>query len=534
MLILNTFKGRTIRAIIVRDMEEEDDSLFPFVTSSLKSPDNERAFISAEDRFSKAEEYLSGEYDIQDRLKGAHLIQSVLASLKDSSKLEGASVRLLRVIGSAINDNAFKVQQAGLYLCEQLAHYLGPQVQKLVPEITLLLVPKLGGKYVVRQALMKIYLCLMESLQPDLVLQPLLSAGLKHKLSKIREDTVNVVIVALLKYQRSKVNLLWIAQEVAPLLVDGKQRVRQAGLEVFALLANKLGKGNIQPLVSAVASVEKSQGREGGRGNVMAAFQARLSRKQLPYINEDGLVEHALPVVARVTSASKPHPQHSLSGADVEWILQGSASTNRSCSPVSHDQGGGASKGPSSIRPYQSAGTRNKLPWETEITNGVKKKSPSETGLSPKKALPPTVVRNSQEIRRQSLTNKKQTPNSYAELYRARMRRLNVSGSLHLQQPSFEPSVIPISDDWQPRDQLNQQPMYSVGEGYTSSLLQKLESGLSMPYRDWNSVPPYQNTAEDTSQIFSMTWPSPIIAKEPGSTGKCTYIRMYIYIHLHT
>jgi hypothetical protein len=56
--------------------------------------------------------------------------------------------------------------------------------------------------------------------------------------------------------------------------------------------------------------------------NLIAAIKARLSRKQLPVVSQDGHVEYALRIPSNSTS-----PNY-LFGADVEWIVAGSGSVS--------------------------------------------------------------------------------------------------------------------------------------------------------------------------------------------------------------
>ena len=104
--------------------------------------------------------------------------------------------------------------------------------------------------------------------------------------------------------------------------MDNKQRVRQASLEVFVLSVHSLGKGHLQLLVSAVASVEQSYfGKEPApvstteRGllfGVTAAFQAQLDRRLLAHLSNDNCSCHY------VTNSCGSVP---FSGADIYWIL---------------------------------------------------------------------------------------------------------------------------------------------------------------------------------------------------------------------
>ena len=117
-----------------------------------------------------------------------------------------------------------------------------------------------------------------------------------------------------------------------PTLVDPKRRVRQASQECVAILAAFMGPTKAAPLIRSIELLESHFERGTG---VLNAVQARLSRRQLPRITQDGLVEYSLQVPcsasiglqrSRGTSrrGRSESPVHAKKyGADIEWILAG-------------------------------------------------------------------------------------------------------------------------------------------------------------------------------------------------------------------
>ncbi|XP_077995867.1 TOG array regulator of axonemal microtubules protein 1-like [Glandiceps talaboti] len=217
---------------------------------------------------------------------------------------------------------------------------------------------------------MKVLMDLMQILTPKPVLN-LLSDCLQHRNSRVREEALNVVIASLLTFPSYDFDLGQLCQTIAHTLVDPKRRVRQASLEAFAVLAQAMGPGRLQPLVSAVDSVELSMEGDG----VMGAVQARLARRQLPRLNEDGMVEYSNPLPASATTRGSPP------SADIEWILAAAGGGSSSArdrhsdhsrelpQPMSARSTSGSSEntGPTPApRRYHSAGRnrKNKLPWE--------------------------------------------------------------------------------------------------------------------------------------------------------------------------
>jgi len=313
-------------------------------------------------------------------------ITEILKSVKeveDTSLLQANSEALLSVLTNCLNDSHFKIVLHAHEVLEEIISKIGPAVTQSLKPLVGCLVCKMGdNKFATKQASMKIFIQLMQLLKPHPVVSEVLACGLRHKISRVREEAINIVIASLLTFPRTEFDLLLLAKEIAPCLVDNKQRVRQASLEMFALLAHSLGKGHVQPLVSAVASVERSYyGKDGGKidngsslQGVMVAFQARLARRQLAHLNSDGLVVHAVSVTGS-SRGSVPY-----SGADVDWILAAGNSGINSCTPsavrrrssllseLQNDpSGANTSQGITpmlTFRPYRSAGKR--LPWEID------------------------------------------------------------------------------------------------------------------------------------------------------------------------
>ena len=439
-------------------------------------------------------ECLKSDSDVGTKLQALEELQTYVLQISNKPLLRKELERVLNIVECALNDTNFQILQGGLEILESLAQSLPVSLKSHLNVIVSMIVPKMGGKYVVRQSLTKISLALMECTGPNAVISELMSSGFKHKSSKVREDVINIIITTLLKYPRTEINLLDVAKRLAPSLVDGRQRVRQAALEAFAVLAHALGKGNVQPLVSAVASIEQSYCQEVRQDNkqcgLMAAFQARLSRHQLPSINSDGLVEHAVQVSIGLTSAGKAR---SVIGDDVDWILQGSVSTYPHQNSPTGD--GSGSRVASGVRPYQSA-TRNRLPWEKEHSDGSPQKSKKLASIppKPKKSLPPSFVSSGG-------SSKRSTTNSYAELHRARLRRMNIEQNQLRPNFKYPTSVVPLSNgeliDTTSTTHSSTSPSHFDMPATSGWLLSSLQ-GLSTP----------DNSSAHNSGL-SFTWPAP-------------------------
>ncbi|XP_078671437.1 TOG array regulator of axonemal microtubules protein 1-like isoform X2 [Branchiostoma floridae x Branchiostoma belcheri] len=310
------------------------------------------------------------------RAQGIEQLKNIMASLRDATPLLPQLLPFISFLCNLLDDVNFKITTVTLEIFGLLVDKLNLGVKPYLKPIVSALTKRLGDlKFVIKQENLRVLMQLMNILSPKPILSHLYE-GLDHKNSRVREETLNVIIASLLTFPTYEFDLGALCEIVAPTLADSKPRVRQAALEAFAVLAQSMGPGRLQPLVSAVDSVEL--GRDGD--GVMAAVQARLARRQLPRLGTDGLVEYATPppASARSRSSTGSATQGAHQGADTEWILnapgaQGGGSARDR--PESDDFLSRSTPGPlpsggiDGITPqprrYFSAGrARNKLPWE--------------------------------------------------------------------------------------------------------------------------------------------------------------------------
>ena len=261
----------------------------------------------------------------------------------------------LVVLKDLLNDSNFKVNLSCLQLFGAIIDKLGTEIEPVLDQLVNVLGSKLGdNKNVIKQTNMQVFKKLMQNVSPRKVLC-VLKGNIKHRNSRVREETLNVIIASLLTFPSNKFDLPQLTNDVAPALIDPKSRVRHAALEAFAVISQLLGRTNSQPLVFAVDNIELHMGGEG----VMAAVQARFARRQLPKLNSDGLVEYAVSLPS--TGSAKGNTNLSPRGADIEWILAGGVSSD--CPSSARSTPGINDPGVSSPRRHLSAG-KGRLPWE--------------------------------------------------------------------------------------------------------------------------------------------------------------------------
>lgn len=292
-------------------------------------------------------------------------------------------------LNNLLDDNYFKTTTVTLEILEILVEKLGQNVKQFLKPLSSTISKRMGdNKIVVRQAVMKVAIKMMQSYQAKPVLSVILDNNLTHKNSRVRQETINILIAALLTFPSYDFDLPKICKVIAPLLTDSKRQVRQAVLECFSVIAQAMGQGRMQPLVHAVDTVELMNEGEG----VMSAVQARLARRQLPKLNSDRLVEYATPVPTSASSRGQY-----VHGADIEWIMAvgGSGSSARqlprsdtmelesvTSSARSTPNVIGENFTPSNRGRFLSAGRgRSKLPWEEDQDNKAKSMSHAQVCL---------------------------------------------------------------------------------------------------------------------------------------------------------
>ncbi|KAL2304153.1 hypothetical protein Nmel_009448, partial [Mimus melanotis] len=279
-----------------------------------------------------------------------------------------ALLGLIALLDALLHDPNFAVARGALEVTRLLALRLGRRVPAVLAPLVCAAARALGdAQPAMRRDSARLLLRLMAAAGPRPVLRLLLQERLlRHRSARLREELLNTCIAALLTYPAAELELPQLAAALAPALLDAKRRVRHAAMEAFAALASALGPGGSGALLRALDAVEL---RAGGAG-VVHAVQARLARKVLPKLGEQGLVEYGVPLLPSSghCRGSCPPP-----GADTEWLLMGSRSRsahghcgNLACRDALHGPAC-AQRGLSPRRVLSAGRGKNKLPWENEL-----------------------------------------------------------------------------------------------------------------------------------------------------------------------
>ncbi|KAG8517749.1 TOG array regulator of axonemal microtubules protein 1 [Galemys pyrenaicus] len=299
----------------------------------------------------------------KNRTQAVEELKQVMGRFNPTSTPHSSLVGFISLLYNLLDDSNFKVVHGTLQVLHLLVIRLGDQVQQfLAPVIAASVKVLADNKLVIKQEYMKIFLKLMKEAGSQQVLCLLLD-HLKHKHSRVREEVVNICICSLLTYPSEDFDLPKLSFDLAPALVDSKRRVRQAALEAFAVLASSMGSGKTSILFKAVDTVELQDNGDG----VMNAVQARLARKTLPRLTEQGFVEYAI----LMPSSAQGRSSHLAHGADADWLLAGNRTQSAHCHCGDHTRDSmhiyGSYSPTICTRRVLSAGKgKNKLPWENE------------------------------------------------------------------------------------------------------------------------------------------------------------------------
>ena len=323
--------------------------------------------------------------DYRSRTRAVEELKGILQNLTDSNALVPYTREFVYFLSELLDDNNFRITTVTLEIMGVLVQKLQLDIKPVLEQLIHALSKRMeDNKKAVHLALTSVVIQLMHVLSSKPVLK-VLCENLRHRHSRVRQETLNLVIAALLTFPSCDFDLAWLCKAIAPTLVDQKRLVRQASLECYALLAQAMGFSKLQPLTQAVDSIEIDN--NGNYDGVLAAVQARLSRKQLPRLDADGLVEYALP---KPSSANKSGANSGPQNLDMEWICQaagGAGTSARSTrsealelesvtssarSTPSHlmFENGGTSSVRSTPRRHPSAGKgRSRLPWDEDASS---------------------------------------------------------------------------------------------------------------------------------------------------------------------
>lgn len=331
----------------------------------------------------------------QERSEAINDLMEVVSLNADDDLLKENYHKIFEHLVDLVDDTNLNVSLTALNIVHNIILKINVHVQTHLPIVIKTLFKKLNDpKLVVRKINLRISLSLMHCLSPMKFIQSVIPY-LKHKNTRTREEVVNMVTAALLSFPSCEFDLPALAGQLAFTLLDPKRRVRHASLECFTILAQHLGSGQLSPLVSAVNALESVDGGDG----VLVAVQARIQRRKLPCINQDGLVEYALNVPANSSRGAHMEP-------DVAWVKAGSSAGGGNTSRHSHDDG---------IQRRRFSAGKKKLPWQNDDEFNVEVKPRKTVGSAPVRLYGHNnLVNKNNDVMRSSSNSNKITSHSNA------------------------------------------------------------------------------------------------------------------------
>lgn len=158
----------------------------------------------------------------------------------------------------------------------------------------------------------------------------------------MRENSLLAVMYATMTFPSNLFDVEKILEKVAKASADSRRRVRHAALEALAILSQFCSS---EKLTESVARVAETLPCNVAKAALISAVHARLSRRVLPTVSNEGLVLYSLQIPAsrRFGTVGNPSgnpqteidPQKKLPctiklfpGADVDWILSGTGSVS--------------------------------------------------------------------------------------------------------------------------------------------------------------------------------------------------------------
>ncbi|GAB6031783.1 hypothetical protein CHUAL_010186 [Chamberlinius hualienensis] len=271
---------------------------------------------------------LMNKSDRKMRIKAVEELKRVVKDVSYADSIVSELPEFLVFLSELLDDSDFKVNLVTLEIYGILVDKLSWRLKKHLNRVVDDLVEHLGeNKIVIRTQTSKVLRSLMASLGPSPVVTALCDNLMEvtHRRScKMKEEILNVIIVALLSYPNYEFELRHICETVAPTVLDSRRRVRHAALECLAVLSQSMGSSKLAIMASAIDSAAETTNVN--TEAALAAVLARLARRQIPRANDEGHLEYSLRVPsgrARTSASNQGSITSFPKGADVDWVMAG-------------------------------------------------------------------------------------------------------------------------------------------------------------------------------------------------------------------
>ncbi|KNE61856.1 hypothetical protein AMAG_07128 [Allomyces macrogynus ATCC 38327] len=255
---------------------------------------------------------------------------------------------LLAFLGARLLDDHFKVVLTALQCLSSVVAALGPAVKPHLRTLLPMMLTQLGdSKSVLKQAVFRILVHLMTAVSPSAVLAVAMHF-LNHDHPKIKEETVNVAILAMLKFTSAELDVSALVADLLPALRDPKPKVKYVAIEALAVLAART---SLDRVVKCLVNYDADD-------ETLCIMRARAANTMLPTLAPDGVtVEHLInlrsstsspipgtagSVRSSTTLAGSPILAPSISGRMRDRSIFAQLDTTRSGSPLGSPARAGA------------------------------------------------------------------------------------------------------------------------------------------------------------------------------------------------
>eukprot|EP00039_Didymoeca_costata_P020699 m.342134 g.342134 ORF g.342134 m.342134 type:complete len:1486 (+) comp21012_c0_seq1:282-4739(+) len=296
---------------------------------------------------------------------------------------------LIKLLLSLVGDTNLKITLTAIEILEQLIEKVGWPMRSHLESLVNYQTNLLGDmRIVVRQASTKLLITMMQSLTPPPVLEVLLP-HIKQENWRVREEIINVVILALTTFQKEQLDLHYIVSEVGSALNDKKQRVKALAMQAFASIEEIIG-------YEALGSLMRTMGISTAKLADASDTNARPNSGKL-------MLQQDLQQFGRRNSTS------------ADAVLDSASTINRRRGSLRSRAG------------TSSAGTM-KLPWN----------DPGSTPETDSSYTPSPASAASRRQRASSYSGR--SDRSYADMYRSKINNQNTPKESDLAQNVEEPS----------------------------------------------------------------------------------------------
>ncbi|MEW5296966.1 MAG: hypothetical protein WDW36_000208 [Sanguina aurantia] len=229
--------------------------------------------------------------DLQDignwksRAAAIDTLQRTLQDVLDKSQILAGLPLFTAFLVTLVADPNFKIALSSMQIMDLLACKVGsdiePQLRHIVPA---LLEKFTDSKVLVRKEAVKVLRRLMAASSPKRVFD-LAALGVGHASWRVREEVLNLGIMAMLQHDRTALDPGRLFKTVLAGLSDPKERVRLVALEAMAVLSRLLGAYDFGALCTRFTTGD----------DVRAAVAGRCAgNPALPSVSPDGLIEHVV------------------------------------------------------------------------------------------------------------------------------------------------------------------------------------------------------------------------------------------------